>query len=327
MLEPEKDYEITRISPARDVRAQMWEEVREGLRQSPKRLPSKYFYDGRGSDLFESITHQPEYYPTNSEIEILEEHAKDLIETARPEELCELGSGSSRKTVLLIEAMHELGMGDRYVAFDVSEDAIRGAADALTVDHPWLEVKGVVGDFEGQLEDIPRGGRRLVAFLGSTIGNLDPEARAAFLGHVRGMLHDGDRLLLGTDLVKPPEVLEPAYDDARGVTAEFNRNVLRVINRELGADFPAEDFEHVARWVPEKSRVEMHLRCPRDLSVHFAERNFEVPIAAGEEIHTEISSKFTRETVERECGAAGLEIERWETDAKGWFALSLLRAA
>lgn len=327
MPESGRDYDITRISPPRDVRAQMWEEVRAGLGQVPKRLPSKYFYDARGSELFERITHLPEYYPTNSELEILERHSRDLIEAARPEELCELGSGSSRKTVLLIEAMHELGTGERYVAFDVSEDAIRGAADALRAGHPWLEVKGVVGDFEGQLEDIPRGGRRLVAFLGSTIGNLEPEERAAFLGHVRGMLQDGDRLLLGTDLVKPREVLEPAYDDAQGVTADFNRNVLRVLNRELGADFPAEDFEHVARWVPEKSRVEMHLRCLRELTVRFADAELEVALEAGEEIHTEISTKFTRDMVEAECGAAGLELERWETDSKGWFALSLLRGA
>jgi len=304
----------------------MWEEVREGLSQAQKTLPSKYLYDGRGSELFEQITRLPEYYPTRAETEILELHAGDLIATARPEELTELGSGASRKTQLLLEAMHEAGTGDRYVAFDVSEDAIQGAAEGLAVGHPWLEVRGVIGDFEEDLAKIPRGGRRLVAFLGSTIGNLDPEARLGFLRRVAGMLEEGDTFLLGTDLVKPREILEPAYDDAAGVTADFNRNVLRVLNRELGADFPAEEFEHVARWVPELSRVELHLRCPRDLVVHFEGRDFEVPLAGGEEIRTEISTKFTRDGVIEECAAAGLELQLWETDAAGRFALSLLHA-
>jgi L-histidine N-alpha-methyltransferase len=327
MPDNREDLDITRISPVHDVRAEMWADVRAGLSRRPKRLPSKYFYDGRGSELFVAITQLPEYYPTRAETEILEEHAADLIATARPEELTELGSGASRKTQLLLEAMHDAGSGDRYVAFDVSESAIRGAARNLAVGHPWLEVRGVVGDFEADLAQIPRGGRRMVAFLGSTLGNLETGERADFLRRVRSMLSEGDSFLLGVDLVKPREILEAAYDDAQGVTADFNRNILRVINRELGADFPAEEFEHVARWVPEKSRVEMHLRSPRDRTIHFEGRDSSFRLAAGEEIHTEISTKFTKESVLEECATAGLELSLWETDDAGRFALSLFRGA
>lgn len=327
MSDDPRNFDIVRISPLHDVRADMWADVQAGLTRTPKRLPSKYFYDGRGSELFVAITQLPEYYPTRAETQILEEHAADLIASAQPEELTELGSGASRKTQLLLEAMHDAGTGDRYVAFDVSEDAIRGAAAALAVGHPWLEVRGVVGDFEADLAAIPRGGRRMVAFLGSTLGNLEQDERADFLRRVRSMLQEGDTFLLGTDLVKPREVLEPAYDDAQGVTADFNRNVLRVLNRELGADFPVDEFEHVVRWVPERSRVEMHLRSPRDLTIHFEGRDSSFDLAAGEEIHTEISCKFTRESVAEECAAAGLKILLWETDAADRFALSLIGPA
>ncbi len=316
---------IERLSTPAALRDELAADVRAGLLVGPKELPPKYFYDARGSELFEEITRLPEYYPTRSETEILEAHAGDVVELARPEELLELGSGSSRKTRLLLEAMHERGTGDRYVALDVSEDAIRQAAATLIGDHPWLEVVGVVGDFHEDLGRIERGGRRMVAFLGSTIGNLDPGERAKFLPQVAGMLEGDDHLLLGLDLVKDVAALEAAYDDAAGVTAAFNRNVLEVINRELDGDLPVDAFEHLARFVPEHSWVEMRLRALRDVEAHLAAVDVEVRFEAGEELRTEISTKFTREGVESELGQAGLEPVRWFTSSDEGFALLLAR--
>lgn len=314
---------MTRLSPQADRIEQLASDVRQGLGTTPKWLPPKYFYDARGSELFEEITRLPEYYLTRAEREILEGITDGLAGRLRPGELVELGSGSSRKTRLLLEAMHRHCGGHRYAPLDVSVDALEGAAAALSSVYPWLEFEGFVGDFTADLPRVPRRARRLLAFLGSTIGNLDPDERAALLGGVAAALRPGDRFLLGVDLVKDPAVLQAAYDDAAGVTAEFNRNLLRVLNRELGAAIPVDAFEHVAVYDPEKSRIEMRLRALRDLTVEFPSLELEVGFHAGEELRTEISCKFTREGVERELAAAGLRLESWHTDAAERFACAV----
>src|SRR6266536_406146 len=314
---------MTQLSPQADRLGQLAEDVRTGLRATPKSLPPKYFYDARGSELFEEITRLPEYYLTRAESEILETLTDRLVGRVRPAELVELGSGSSRKTRLLLEAMHRHRSGRRYAPLDVSEDALDGAAAALTWSYPWLEFEGFVGDFTADLPRVPRHGRRLLAFLGSTIGNLGPPERAALLGGVAGALAGGDRFLLGVDLVKDRAVLEAAYDDKAGVTAEFNRNVLRVLNRELHARIPLDAFEHVAFYDAEKAWIEMRLRARRALTVRLPALDLEVGFAAGEELRSEISCKFTRPMVERELAAAGLRLESWHEDRQHRFACAV----
>jgi L-histidine Nalpha-methyltransferase len=314
---------MTQLSPPADWRSALADDVRAGLTARPKRLPPKYFYDARGSALFEDITRLPEYYLTRAETEILIDAADAIVRRIRPVELVELGSGSSRKTRLLLEAMHRHRTGGRYAPLDVSEDALVGAADALGADYDWLQFDGFVGDFTRDLGLLPRRGPRLVAFLGSTIGNFGPAERAELLAGLRAGLGDGDRFLLGVDLVKNRATLEAAYDDAAGVTAEFNRNLLHVLNRELGADFPVDAFEHVAFYDEGHARVEMHLRAGRALAVAFPGLGLEVAFAAGELLHTEISCKFTRPQVERELGTAGLGLDAWHEDAERRFALAL----
>jgi L-histidine Nalpha-methyltransferase len=314
---------MTRLSPQTDRMEQLARDVRQGLGATPKWLPPKYFYDARGSELFEEITRLPEYYLTRAEREILESITDGLAGRLRPGEVVELGSGSSRKTRLLLEAMHRHHGGRRYAPLDFSADALEGAAAALTASYPWLEFDGFVGDFTADLPRVPRRGRRLLAFLGSTIGNLDLDERAALLGAVVAALRPDDRFLLGVDLVKDPAVLEAAYDDAAGVTAEFNRNMLRVLNRQLGADIPLDAFEHVAVYDPDHARIEMRLRALRDLTVTFPTLDLEVGFAAGEELRTEISFKFTRAGVEGELAAAGLRLESWHEDAGHRFACAV----
>lgn len=316
---------IQHLSTPASVREALAADVRAGLLEPPRWLPPKYFYDALGSELFEEITRLPEYYPTRAETEILERHAADLMAEVRPDELVELGSGSSRKTRLLLEAMHGGATGRRYLALDVSEDALVGAAHALLGDYPWLEVVGLVGDFHVDLPRVPRRGQRLMAFLGSTIGNLEPAERAQFFPQVASALQPGDAFLLGVDLVKDAGTLEAAYDDAAGVTAEFNRNVLRVLNRELGADFPLDAFEHVAVYDKENAWIEMRLRASRPVSAEIAALGARVALHEGEEIRTEISAKFTRAGVEAELAVAGLTLDRWLTDSADRFALCLCR--
>jgi L-histidine N-alpha-methyltransferase len=318
---------VSHLSEPRAVHDELVDDALAGLTGRPKSLPPKYFYDARGSELFERITRLPEYYATRAETAILEADADDLVAAVRPEELVELGSGSSRKTRLLLEAMHAQGAGNRYVPLDVSEAAVRSAAAVLAADYPWLRVDGLVGDFLRDLPAIPRHGTRLLAFLGSTIGNLDPAARRVFLKQVAAALAGDDRLLLGVDLVKDVAALEAAYDDAAGVTAAFNRNVLAVLNRELGGDLPVDAFAHVARWDPERSCVDLYLRATRPVTARLAEPGLEVTFAAGEELHTEMSCKFTRAGVEEELDEAGLTLERWLTDQAGRFALVLAARA
>ncbi len=309
-----------------DLGEQLRVDAREGLTAKPKWLPPKWFYDAYGSDLFERITRLPEYYPTRAERAVLAAHAADIAHETGVKTLVELGSGSSDKTRLLLDAMHEEGTLARFVPLDVSESALRSAAKAIDGDYPDLEVHGIVGDFSHDLDRIPGGGGRMIVFLGGTIGNLPPAERAAFLAEVRDVLNDGEWLLLGTDLVKDPQTLVAAYDDADGVTAEFNLNVLRVLNRSLGADFDLTAFEHVAVWDPRHSWIEMRLRALRDMTVEVPALELEVGFRSGEEIRTEISAKFDRHRVEAELAKAGFAAERWWTDPQGRFAVTLARA-
>jgi len=297
-----------------------------GLTATPKSLPPKWFYDANGSALFEKITELPEYYPTRAERSILRGHAARIAAATRARTLVELGSGSSEKTRLLLSALRDAGTLRCYVPVDVSEPALAIAADALTADYPGLDVRAVVSDFEEHL-GLPGPGEapapRLVAFLGSTIGNLEPAARAQFLARVRAELLPGDSFLLGTDLVKDPAVLVAAYDDDAGVTAAFNKNVLAVLNAELGADFDLDAFEHVARWDPSAEWIEMRLRSLTAQTVHLPGIGISAEFGEGEEMRTEISAKFRRDGVAAELAAAGFELVSWQTDPAGQFALSL----
>jgi L-histidine Nalpha-methyltransferase len=298
-------------------------DVRAGLSSDTKTLPPKWFYDDRGCELFDEITRLPEYYPTRAEREILTEQAPAIARITGADTLVELGSGTSEKTRLLLDALVDVGTLRRFVPFDVSEETLRSAATLIAQEYDGVDVHAVVGDFEHHLDQIPGGGRRVVAFLGSTIGNLAPEARAKFLAEVGSGLAPGDALLLGTDLVKDVQRLVAAYDDAAGVTAEFNRNVLRVLNRELDADFDVDAFSHVARWNPSEEWIEMRLRAAGEQVVDIDRLGLRVAFAGDEELRTEISAKFRRTGVERELEAAGLEVAEWWTDPAGDFALSL----
>lgn len=300
-------------------------DVAEGLATRPRSLPPKWFYDERGSRLFDEITRLPEYYPTRREREILLARAPEIAGTTGAEVLVELGSGTSEKTRTLIAALRDAGTLRRFVPFDVSEEFLRTAAAHIAGEHPGLEVHGVVGDFERHLGHLPEGGRRLLILLGGTIGNLTPPERSVFLASVGAALERGDWFLLGTDLVKDVDRLVDAYDDAAGVTAEFNRNVLHVVNRELAADFRPSRFAHVARWSPTEEWIEMALRATTDEVVEIADLDRVVTFERGEELRTEISAKFRPEGVTAELTAAGfVPTDRW-TDAAGDFAVTLAR--
>jgi L-histidine N-alpha-methyltransferase len=299
-------------------------DVLDGLTRPFKELPPKHFYDTEGSRLFDEITRLPEYYPTRAERAILQARSADIVRATGAGELVELGSGVPTKTLLLLDAMRDAGTLDRYVPFDVSEAVLRESAERLVERYPGIRVYGVVADFERHLDALPpAAGPRIIAFLGGTIGNFPPGSRRKFLRTLRRALRPQDRLLLGTDLVKDPAVLEAAYNDSAGVTAAFNRNVLAVMNRELAADFNLEAFEHVAFYDREQEWIEMRLRALRpqvvqirklDLTVHFANR---------EEMRTEISAKFTRERLQADLAAAGLRLHEFMTDPDDLFALSL----
>ncbi|MFE9693556.1 L-histidine N(alpha)-methyltransferase [Micromonospora sp. NPDC005806] len=307
-----------------DLERSLREDVRIGLTATPKWLPPKWFYDARGSELFEEITRLPEYYPTRAERAVLAEHADDIAELTDAKTLIELGSGSSEKTRLLLDAFARHGGLGTFVPLDVSVSALRQSTEQIAAEYPGLRVRGIVGDFTRQLDRLPTGGRRLVVFLGGTIGNLLPRERAEFLTAMRAALEAGDWLLIGTDLVKDPKVIVPAYDDAAGVTADFNRNVLRVINRELGADFDPEAFTHVAVWDPEHEWIEMRLRAERPTRARVLD--LEVDFAAGEELRTEVSAKFRPEGIAAELAAAGFERQAFWTDPDGLFGVTLARA-
>ncbi|HMF83028.1 MAG TPA: L-histidine N(alpha)-methyltransferase [Acidimicrobiia bacterium] len=306
-----------------DLTAALRADARAGLTATPKILPPKWFYDEEGCRLFDEITRLPEYYPTRAERAILAVRAGDIAVRTAADTLVELGSGTSEKTRLLLDAFFAHGTLQRFVPFDVSEPTLREAAAAIEVEYPGVDVHAVVGDFERHLDRLPGGGTRVIAFLGGTIGNLDPAARARFFRTIAAGLGAGDAFLLGTDLVKDTSRLEAAYDDDAGVTAAFNRNVLSVLNRELGADFAPHRFEHVARWDRAQEWIEMRLRSSGHQSVRLEKLDLDVEFAAGEEMRTEISAKFRRERVEVELAAAGLALAAWWTDPAGDFALSL----
>ena len=300
-------------------------DVRRGLTAQPKELPPKWFYDDYGCELFDAITRLPEYYPTRREREILRAHAGDIARASAAHTLVELGSGSSEKTRWLLDVMREEGGLQRFIPFDVSEAFLRQSAEAVARDYPGLAVHAVVGDFEHHLGRWPRQGRALVAFLGGTIGNLKPHERARFYAQLAQGLAPGDGVLVGTDLLKSRSRLFAAYNDRAGVTAAFNRNVLAVLNHELGADFDLDAFEHLAPFDEEHQWMEMRLISTRAQAVRLPALERFVNFAEGEVLRTEVSCKFHPERVQEELTAAGFEpVERW-TDAAGDFALSLAR--
>src|SRR5512133_3654407 len=303
-------------------------DVRAGLTRPFKELSPRYFYDQRGSQLFDQITRLDEYYPTRCEREILETRAAEICDAAnRPATLIELGSGTADKTRVLLDAMLEAGCLETYCPVDISEQITRETATRIADEYGGVAVRGLVCDFELDLERIPVAAPRVIALLGGTIGNFEPQQPAGFLRRVCNRLGPQDRFLLGTGLVKDRETLEAAYNDSQGITAEFNKNVLAVLNRELGADFDLDSFEHVARWDPDNLWVDIRLRSLANQVVNVAALDMLVPYSAGEEMRTEISTKFARPGLEGIYAEAGLELTDWWTDSEGLYALSLARAA
>ncbi len=310
------------LSPE-NVRNQMRSDAVEGLQGEEKSIPPVWFYDERGSQLFEVITQLPEYYPTRAERALLQENAAAIAELSKADTLVELGAGACDKTRVLLTALQDAGTLSRYVPFDVSDEFLRGAATTLSEEFDTLDIHLVIGDFHHHLAEIPTEGRRMVAFLGGTIGNLTPAQRARFLFDLNCTMSSDDSLLLGTDLVKDRTRLVAAYDDTAGVTAEFNRNVLRVLNDQLGGDFDPELFRHVAVWNEDEQWIEMRLRAEEPTEVSLTDAGITVRFAEGEDLLTEISSKFTPERVEDELTQAGFVLEgMWGAD-EGEFLLSL----
>lgn len=306
-----------------DLRLALLADARAGLLADPKSIPPVWFYDEEGSKLFEAITGLPEYYPTRAERRLLETHAEDIARLADADTLVELGAGACDKTRVLLDALRRHAPLHRYVPFDVSEEFLRAAAGELVDHYDGLEILAVVGDFHRHLGEIPAKGRRLVAFLGGTIGNLGPEQRRRFFFDLNCTMARDDHLLLGTDLVKDPARIVAAYDDAAGVTARFNRNVLAVLNRELDADFPVEDFDHVARWNEDEEWIEMRLRARRSATVTLGRLGERIHFEPGEDVLTEISAKFTPERVTRELEGADFVVDQmWGAD-DGEFLLTL----
>jgi L-histidine N-alpha-methyltransferase len=329
-MEPTRTLETVVVHSYLEAEAgsSLADDVLDGLTRPFKELPPKHFYDEVGADLFDQICDLPEYYPTRAEREILELRSGEIAELTKAVELVELGSGTAAKTRVLLDALQDAGTLRRYVPFDVTEGMVRDVATALTEEYPGLEVHGIVGDFERHLQHVPPAvGPRIVAFLGGTIGNFTPGSRRGFLRGLGELLGDGDHLLLGTDLVKDPAILEAAYDDSAGITAEFNRNLLRVLNRELDADFDPDAFDHVAFFDREHEWIDMRLRAQRRMVVPIRGLDIEVTFEAREEMRTEISAKFTREHLQSDLEAAGLELVELLTDPQERFALTLARRA
>lgn len=314
---------VCNLLGARDRRAELERDVRDGLSRPLKEIPPKYFYDARGSALFERITRLPEYYLTRAETEILERHADDLVSELGPHVLVEYGSGSSTKTRMLLDAMQARGDLEQYAPVDVSEDALRSAADSLVARYPDLQVVIVIADFESPLDLSFAGRPRLVAFLGSTIGNFTPAAARAFVRAVARQLKDGDGFLIGFDLVKDFAVLEAAYNDSAGVTSAFNRNLLAVLNRELSADFDLGGFHHRAHYDADEARIELHLVSERPQVVTVRDLELEVAFEAGESIRTELSHKYTRESAVELLERGGMRVRRWEADERDRFAVAI----
>ncbi len=310
---------------AGDERA-LADDVLDGLTRPFKELPPKHFYDAVGAELFDRVCEEPEYYPTRTERAILVARSAEIVELTGATELVELGSGTAAKTRILLQAMADAGTLRRYVPIDVTEGMVRDVAESLAEEHPELTVHGIVGDFERHLHHVPApDGPRIVAFLGGTLGNFIPGSRRRFLRRLAELLRPQDFLLLGTDLVKDPAVIEAAYNDAAGISAAFNKNVLAVINSGLDADFDLDGFEHVAFYDREREWIEMRLRASRRMGVHVGALGLDVEFAPREEIRTEISAKFTPERLREDLASAGLELAELLTDPDGMFALSLAR--
>jgi L-histidine N-alpha-methyltransferase len=299
-------------------------DVRAGLTAQPKSLPPVWFYDEAGSRLFDEITRLPEYYLTRAERAILDEHADAIVGATGADTLVELGSGTSEKTRLLLDAMAHWDRPWRFIPFDVSEEVLCEASEDIRAAYD-VDVHAVVGDFHKHLGDIPSDGKRLVLFLGSTIGNLTPQGRKRFLTDLDATMSFQDRLLLGTDLVKDPATLVAAYDDSAGVTAAFNRNVLHVLNAELHATFDPSTFEHHAVWNEAEEWIEMRLRSTVDQVVRITDLDLDIEFTKDEDLLTEISSKFTPERVEAELWDAGFVVEKTWTNPEGEFQLTLAR--
>ncbi len=326
LAEPDETRLAVEIARDESVYAELAKDVRDGLQRSPKSIPTKYLYDARGSELFDAICDLPEYYPTRTEQALLESVADEIVDRARPTDVVELGSGAARKTRVLLDAFVNSGQNPRYVPMDVSESMLRAAALGLLEDYPDLEIHGLVGDYHRDLDHLPKGDRRMLVIRGSTIGNFPAHETDTFLRGVRDELVPGEYLLLGADLVKPTPVLEAAYNDAAGVTAEFNRNVLNVLNRELEADFDVAAYEHVARFNADESQMELALRSEREQKVSIRALDLDVDMRAGELLHTEISRKFTRERIDADLVSSGFELDAWYTPRNGYFGLALARA-
>ncbi|MBF6436939.1 L-histidine N(alpha)-methyltransferase [Nocardia cyriacigeorgica] len=323
MTEPTLEVHLTDA----DLTAALRTDARRGLTADPKWLPPKWFYDARGSELFEQITELPEYYPTRTERALLERVVGEIAHAAQAEVLVELGAGSAVKTRLLLSALTAQGPLKTYVPQDVSAAALRATAAEVAREFPGLAVHGVVSDFTDTLHNLPRGGRRMIAFLGGTIGNLVPAERAEFLTDIHDVLEPGEHLLLGAGLVTDPAILVPAYDDAAGVTAEFNRNVLHVLNARLAADFVPDDFRHVAVWDAENEWIEMRLEATENMRVEVADLDLVLDFARGEQLRTEISAKFRLEGLDTELSAAGFTLDKAWTDPDSRFTLVLATRA
>lgn len=314
------EIHVTRRKPVNMLR-----EVREGLLRSPRQIPPRFFYDDKGSRLFERITELPEYYQTRAEETVLDRVADDIIERTKAEELIELGSGAARKTRVLLDAMKRQGCLRRYIPLDVSEGIVRRVSTEILEEYPGIHVHAMVADFTTHLEGIPPGHWQLTIFLGGTIGNFEPEEAVAFLRNLCGQLESGDHFLLGTDLIKDRKRLEAAYNDSEGITDQFNKNSLQVLNRLLGGNFDPEAFEHRAPYNEAKHRIEMWLRSSRRQTISLPEIDLEFTLEKDEEILTEISTKFDRGLVENLLNAAGFELVNLYTDPENLFALSLAR--
>jgi L-histidine N-alpha-methyltransferase len=305
------------------VRAQMRADALRGLQGVEKSIPPVWFYDERGSRLFEEITQLPEYYPTRAERSLLETHARAIAGLAKADTLVELGAGACDKTRVILSALQDTGTLLRYVPFDISDEFLRSAADTLSEEFHGLDLHLVIGDFHQHLAEIPNDGRRMIAFLGGTIGNLDPAQRARFLFDLNCTMSSDDSFLLGTDLVKDRARLVAAYDDGAGVTGEFNRNVLRVLNQQLGANFDPDRFRHVALWNEDEQWIEMRLRAEEAVDVSLADADITIHFEQGEDLLTEISAKFTPSRVEQELVQAGFVIEEMWGASEGEFLLTL----
>jgi L-histidine N-alpha-methyltransferase len=324
----ERRSPVRRTSRVEQATETMAAEVRAGLLRRPLReLPCKYFYDERGSALFEAITELPEYYPTRTETAILERHAASIVAATQPRELAELGSGAGRKIRLFLDAMRRRGSLESVALLEINESYLRQSVVELAADYPEAEVRGVVGDFLHDLGALGPGGGRLLLFLAGTVGNLHPDELPAFFRAAAAVLAPGDGFLVGVDLVKEPARLHAAYNDSKGITAEFNLNILRVLNRRLRADFDVRDFEHRAFYDPERQWIEMRLRARRPLVAHVHGAGVKLALAAGDEIRTELSCKYTRESLTRRLVGSGLALERWITDPDDLFASALLRCS